>query len=84
MVSLERGEARWETSEEAGLMVQERDDVGFIQEIEHRGRELLFIVHLLCAGHCTRHFSSSSPFVLGFFFFNAQDLGAARDLIKLR
>lgn len=77
MGSLERGEARWETSEEAGLMVQERDDVGFIQEIEHRGRELLFIVHLLCAGHCTGHFSSSSPFVLGFFFFLCTGFGGS-------
>lgn len=40
--SLERSETRWETREEAGFMVQERDDDGFGQEIEQRGRELWF------------------------------------------
>lgn len=40
--SLERSKARWETSEEAGFMVQERDDDGFGQEIEQQRRELWF------------------------------------------
>lgn len=43
-----RGEARWETTEEAGLTVQERADVGFSQEIKHRGRDygLLFTYYV--------------------------------------
>ena len=46
--SLGRGEASRETTEEAGLTVQERDDVGFSQEMKHRGRDygLLFIYYV--------------------------------------
>lgn len=48
MCSLERGEARLETSGEAGFMVQERDDDGFSQEIEQRGRQLQFCPPTMC------------------------------------
>lgn len=64
---LGRAEARWETCGKAGFMVQERGDDGFSQEIEQRGRELWFIDHLLCAGHCTGHFSSILSLLHGIF-----------------
>ena len=46
--SLGRGEARRETTEEAGVTVQERDYVGFSQEIKHRGSNygLLFTYYV--------------------------------------
>lgn len=63
--SLGRGEARRETTEEAGVTVQERDYVGFSQEIKHRGSTMVY-----CSPTTSRTlhwtFSSSSPSILGF------------------
>lgn len=63
MGSLERGEVRWETSEEAGFMAQERDDDGSARR-QSKGEGncgLLCIYYVL--GTVLDTFHSSSPFV---------------------
>lgn len=82
MASLERAKVRWETIEEAGFMVQERD-YGFSQEIEQRGRELWFIDHLLCAGPYPGHFSFILSLCVGIFIM-PRIWGVTRELMKLR